>query len=496
MKIPSITKSQNPFRLSVGGLLRRTLLYMLTLSLFCSNGYAEDRMSEAFDLIDRIVSNDIENGFPSAQIAVMQNGEFLYENAWGSGITKDTLFDLASNTKAYSVVFAVQYLASRGLLDLDTPIIALASDAFADDTLDLAYCAMDAERADLNTQKSWKRSITVRDVLCHRAGLPVEASFLLRSDFVFDGADTNPLFVGCDASAETRSKVLDALCKMPLYYEPRTRVLYSDTDYVLMSLLIEKLTGKGMQEFLRESFWEPLELNHITYTPLEYGFTKKDCAPTELHGNTRDGVVWFDGIRTEMIQGQAHDETAYYAMAGVSGNAGLFSNAHDLAILANTMIDSDPFFTDAVIREFTSAASDAHDEWGVGWYRQGQIKRAKYFSTLSGENTIGHQGWTGTLTLIDREQKLVIVLLTSKRNTKVTDPSVDPNNFDGNYYTTAKLGFASQLIYDALNGKDLEATLQTLVDTMRTQYESDPCQASANALASIEKTQRDWLQSR
>lgn len=464
--------------------------------IFCAPVLAEKASSldKAFDLIDRIVKNDIAFGLPSAQIAVMKDGEFLFEKAWGKGVSKDTLFDLASNTKPYSVVYMTQYLVSRGLLDIDTPIVELAGDAFSDEVLDISYTDKEAERVDLETQKRWKREITVRDVLCHRAGIPETPAFLFRKDYKFAGADENPLYVGYDASAEARSKVFDALCRMPLYYEPGTKVMYSDTGYILLSLLIEKITGEGMQELLSRYFWKPLGLKHITYNPLNNGFRKEDCAPTELHGNTRDGSVFFDGIRTELIRGQVHDEAAYHVMAGVSGHAGIFANAHDLAILANVMIDNAGYFSDDTIRLFTGPASEEHDEWGLGWYRQGNHKRDKYFSGLAGEDTIGHQGWTGTLTVIDPREKLVIVILTNKRNTSVTDPHTDKNEFDGNKYTTAKLGFAAKIIYQALHGLPLEDALQSLVEEMEEQHRSNPCAAAERALASIRKTQQEWKQ--
>lgn len=61
------------------------------------------------------------------------------------------------------------------------------------------------------------------------------------------------------------------------------------------------------------------------------GFAANDCAATELNGNTRDGAISFTGVRTATIQGQVHDEKCYYAMGGISGHAGLFSNATELA---------------------------------------------------------------------------------------------------------------------------------------------------------------------
>ena len=149
---------------------------IVAILVFSAFACAESDYSEAFALVNRIVENDVQYGFPSAQIAVMKDGKFLYENAWGEGITEDTLFDLASNTKVYSVVYAAQYLSTQGLLDIDVPITELAGERFADDVLELTYPGVAADSADRTTQMQWKRSITVRDVLCHRAGLPASHS--------------------------------------------------------------------------------------------------------------------------------------------------------------------------------------------------------------------------------------------------------------------------------------------------------------------------------
>ena len=79
-------------------------------------------------------------------------------------------------------------------------------------------------------------------------------------------------------------------------------------------------------------------LTHVTYNPLQNGFQKDDCAATELNGNTRDGLLDFPGYRTYTLQGEVHDEKAFYGMQGISGHAGLFANATDLAKLASVML--------------------------------------------------------------------------------------------------------------------------------------------------------------
>ena len=237
-------------------------------------------------------------------------------------------------------------------------------------------------------------------------------------------------------------------------YEPGTKTLYSDVDYMLLGFIVEKVTGERLDTFCDETFYAPLGLTKITFNPLLHGFTKEDCAATELNGNTRDGNIYFDGIRKDTVEGEVHDEKAWYCMGGISGHAGLFSNAEDLAKLASVMIiggyGNDGFFSEKVIEKFTSAADSSNTEYGLGWWRQGNNENSAYFSDLAPSDTVGHEGWTGTLTMIDRKNDLVIVLLTNKRNTKITDPSKNLNIFDGNWYTTASLNFVPQLIYQGM----------------------------------------------
>jgi CubicO group peptidase (beta-lactamase class C family) len=242
---------------------------------------------------------------------------------------------------------------------------------------------------------------------------------------------------------------------------------------MILGKVVEQVTGEDLDTCLKETFCKPMGLIHITYNPLENGFTKEDCAATELNGNTRDGYVSFDGIRTYTLQGEVHDEKAYYSMGGVSGHAGLFANAREVAELANIMLTGycgeELVFSQEVIDEFTAPQSDKYSNWGLGWWRQGNMQRAKYFGTKACADTIGHQGWTGTLVMIDPEKKLVIAFLTNKINSPVTDIKKDANRFDGNWYTTASLGFVPEILYTGLDGSDdvtdkLERVLDKLIE--------------------------------
>lgn len=260
------------------------------------------------------------------------------------------------------------------------------------------------------------------------------------------------------------------ILKTPLQYEPGSKTVYSDVDYMLLGLIIEEVTGMDLDDYAENTFYKPLGLKNIVYNPLEKGFEKENIAATELNGNSRDGAISFENIRDYTIQGEVHDEKAYYSMDGVSGHAGLFANAEDLAKLAQVMLNdggygNNKFFSKNTIDEFTKRKSSS-PTWGLGWWREGDNGRVWYFGTQSSENTIGHQGWTGTLTVIDPESELVVVLLTNKINSPVIDNTKNANTFFGNKFTTATLGTIPTLVYESIihdNNEALDANVSQMV---------------------------------
>ena len=419
---------------------------------------------ECIALIEDIIESDIRYGFPSTQLSIIKNGRLVYENAWGRinegsdiSATTDTLYDLASLTKMFSVNYAIQKLVTDGDLSLDDKVTKYLGDRFADDVIEIHY--NNGDNPDIQTQIEWKRNLTIKDLLMHQGGFPADPKYcnphVDTEAQEYDPEKTNLLFAGNGADSATKDNTIGEICKTPLLYKPGTRTVYSDVDYMILGVIVEQLTNTDLDTYLKETFCRPMGLGHITFNPLENGFAADDCAATELHGNTRDGAVYFDNIREYTLQGEVHDEKAYYCMDGISGHAGLFSNATDLARLAELMLTGrhgdTVYFSEDVIREFTAPKSDEFRNWGLGWWRQGDMERTKYFGSQAGPDTFGHQGWTGTLIMIDPEKDLIIVFLTNKLNTPVTDRFSDPNMFNGNWYTVSSLGFVPEILYTGMD---------------------------------------------
>ena len=443
---------------------------------------------EVWALIDDLISADVARGFPGAQLAVVRHGRLVYENAWGkcnaylpdgtpneesAPVTAETMYDLASVTKMFATNYALQKLLTEGKFSLDDRVSQYLGDRFYEDVIDLAYEG--GADPGLETQKAWKAEITVRDLLCHQAGFPADVGYPKRYYDVKalkDDPDTeNLLYGGVDGDAETKAATVEAICKTPLFYEPRTATKYSDIDYMLLGLIVEKLSGTELDAYLKENFLEPMGLTRVSFNPLENGFTAADCAATELNGNTRDGAVSFPGVRTYTLQGQVHDEKAWYCMGGVSGHAGLFASATELAKLAGVMLTGGygehRFFSRNVMDLFTAPKSADSGQWGLGWWRSGDSQRPWYFGTEADSRVVGHQGWTGTLVMIDPENDLVIAYLTNKINSPVTDPADNPNGFDGNRYTASTLGFVPQLLSIGMDDDtDILPQLLSLIQDM------------------------------
>ena len=446
-----------------------------------------------FDLINDIIESDIKNGFSSAQLAVVKDGKLVYQNAWGQlnsynqdgtriengeKVTNDTLYDLASVTKMYSVAYAIQYLIDEDKIHLDDKIVDVLGNEFVDNTTEIKFASYKDAYPGFSKIKEWKSNITVQDVLMHQAGFPDSGHYhnqkydAINQKLVNDV--DNILYVK-DANKEKTLK--EGIYRTPLIYEPRTKTMYSDIDYMLLGMIIEKITEKDLDVFLSETYWEPMGLTRITYNPLENGFKKEDCAATELNGNTRDGLVDFPGVRNYTLQGEVHDEECYYTMDGVSGHAGLFANATDIAKLAYVMLTggygNNKYFSKNTRDLFISPQTQGSINYGIGWWREGDDKRVWYFGTQAPESSVGHQGWTGTFTMIDFDNNMVIVYLTNSINTPIVDKSSldTANDFAGRYYTSSTIGFVPQIIYMGLdtNENDLDEAIKSLVKDMTTE---------------------------
>lgn len=437
-------------------------------------------------LIDTIIGNDVKYGFTSAQLAVIKDGVMIKNTAYGTvnaynqdgtkktdspKVTTNTLYDLASNTKMYATNYALQKLVYEGKININDKVTKYFPEFTdgADDPI------------------KGKADLTLKEIMEHQAGFPADPQYF--NDHFNQATQKSDPNVNNILFSQDKSTTVQMIMKTPLQYVPGAKTQYSDVDYMLLGLVIEKVTGETLDQYVEGSIYKPLGLKNILYNPLQKGFQANDCAATELNGNTRDGAVHFTNVRTNTLQGQVHDEKAFYSMGGVSGHAGLFADASDLAKLCQVMLNGGGYggtklFNQNTIDEFTKR-KDALATWGLGWWREGDHGRPWYFGVESSKDTVGHQGWTGTLTMIDPAEDLVVVLLTNKINSPLIDNKADANDFLGNKFTTSTLGTIPELVYQAIQQTDdqaMDANIAEMVSEKMKLYREEANQYDGKAV--------------
>lgn len=404
-------------------------------------GFSPDKLN----ILDLIINKEVEYGFSGGQLVIIKDGCIVKNSAYGNinsyekdgskienpiSVTKDTLYDLASNTKMFATNYAIQMLVSQNKLSIDDKVNKFFEE-FKDDD---------------DSSIKGKDMITIKDLLYHQAGF---------------GDDPKYYSEKCEFFSQLKDETEKMILKTPLSYEPRTKILYSDLDYMLLGMIVEKVVNLPLDKFVENNIYKPLGFNKIMFNPLQKGVSKNEIAATELNGNSRDGTVSFINNRNYTIQGEVHDEKAFYSMQGVSGHAGLFANAEQLAKLAQVMLNKGGYnqvklFDSNVVDMFTQA-NNKNDSYALGWRKQGSGSYSWAFGEQAPNSTYGHTGWTGTLSIIDPQNDMIIIWLGNKKNSPVVNPNKDVNYFFGDHFLCGTYGAIPTFIYEALKASDMES---------------------------------------
>ena len=418
--------------------------------------------TETLEIVDQLLTAEMEAGFPGAQLVIIKDGMMIKNSAYGAisrvdsagnpldeviPVTEKTLFDLASNTKMYAVNFAVQKLISERRLAL-TDTVHHFFPQFVD------------------TKKSkikGKADITIFDLLTHQSGFPAGRAYSQKIKKLKNVSKKS-----------YREHTFDLIMETPLVYQPRTTMIYSDINYMLLTYIIEKVTGMGLAEYVADNFYRPLGLDRICFTPLRQGFTLDEIAATEIRAKPRTQDAIDSTQITELIHGTVHDSEAYTAMEEISGHAGLFANAESIAVLAQVMLNNGGYgvkrFFDPSVAGYFTAQQSLVSSIGFGWRRQGVQEYSWAFSPFASAGTFGHTGWTGTLTIIDPVEHLIIILLTNAKNT-VPAHNTRNSRFEGDYYLAKRYGAITALIYEAFR-QPTQAQLESmLIELAEKKYE-------------------------
>jgi CubicO group peptidase (beta-lactamase class C family) len=341
--------------------------------------------------IDSLMHAAIQNhAFPGAAVVVGHNsklvklqgyGHFGYKKKWSQPVTPQTLFDMASLTKVIATTTAIMQLYEQGKIHLDDKIAQY-----------LPKFAVNG-----------KENITIRQLLTHSSGL--------KPDVSIQG-------LGPGDGKEVVNRVLTE----KLTYKPDSKSVYSDSNFITLALIVEKITGQKFAAYCKQHIFKQLGMTHTGFLP----FSESDTVHTTFN-NTNLPLIINKNVATNNIAPTAdHSDEIFWGvvndprsrlMGGVAGHAGLYTSASDLAKFAfmylnNGLVNGKQFLKPSTIKLFTKKyAGIPHSHRALGW--EGDYHDCSC-GNLFGPKSFGHTGFTGTMIWFDPQQNLFGILLTNQ----------------------------------------------------------------------------------
>ncbi len=354
--------------------------------------------------IDTVVESGIrQQATPGSQVLVAKNGIVVYYQNFGyktyeqlDAIQDKYLYDLASLTKVMATTQAIMLLTERGMLDLDKPIAHYLPQMWYTD----------------------KAFIPVREILAHQAGLypyiPFWKQVLPKRDL--EAALTHKKSKGAyqiGNKTYIAPYLQDSLFSWSIHSkrirkpnaEQAFGYRYSDIGFIILKTLVERIINQPFDDFLDQNLYAPLGMNQTTFTPLTK-FMVDDIVPTEGNGKFRMGE----------LTGYVNDQNAAL-IGGVSGHAGLFSNALDLAKLMQLQLQlgsygGSTYLYPETILNFTKRQYVGNRR-GLGWDKPSKGAHGPT-ADLASQKTFGHTGFTGTAAWADPEHQLIFIFLSNR----------------------------------------------------------------------------------
>ncbi|QCX38839.1 serine hydrolase [Aureibaculum algae] len=400
----------------------RIIIFCMLLSVFSVS--AQDKLTYAnpsdvgldstyiYHNVDSIMTLGIQNrAFPGAQVLVAKDSKIIFHKAYGfqtydsvQQVGLNDIYDLASVTKITAALPAIMKLVDEGKLGLDKPF----SDYW----------------------KPWKhvknkKDLTLREILAHQAGLQPYIVFL--SKVFKKNGEIKKRFVKRKAKRGYTNQAYNGLFIKNRFNRKMYRIAnrskvsaikkykYSGLTFLMYPELVKQITGKPFDTYLQETFYKPLGASTMGFLPKTKNFTNS-IIPTEV-----DSL-----FRKELTRGWVHDENAAL-LGGISGNAGLFATATDLAKIMQMYMnygvyDGKRYFSEATVKEFTKIQYPENDNRrGLGFDKPSigndtlALKDAYPAPEVSAES-FGHSGFTGTFIWADPKEKLVYIFLSNRVN--------------------------------------------------------------------------------
>ncbi|MBI5859016.1 MAG: serine hydrolase [Sphingobacteriales bacterium] len=356
--------------------------------------------------VDSIVTDAIsQKAFPGCVVLAVHEGEIIYHKAFGNykyepspPMSYESIFDLASVTKISATTVSVMKLYEEGKLDLKKKI---------GDYLPWV-------------KGTNKAGLQIDDILLHQAGLvpfiafyretidtttgnPNPAIYSERPKPGFNVRVAENIYMRNDWQDTMFSRILQS--KLGQY----GKYVYSDNDFIFLGKIVEQITGMPLNEYAAQTFYRPMGMTTTGFKPRDR-FAASKMVPTETEKH----------FRQQTTQGDVHDEGASM-FGGVAGHAGLFSDAYDLAMLYQMLLNGGTFNNEHFLKKETinlfTTYHSKNSRRGYGFdkpEKDNAIRKDPYPSSLCSPQTFGHTGFTGTCVWVDPKNSLVYVFLSNR----------------------------------------------------------------------------------
>ena len=381
--------------------------------------------------IDGLVKEAMDlRATPGGVVLVAKDGKIVYNKAYGHHtydkkrkVKTTDIYDLASITKIAASTISMMKLYEEGHVNIYNPM----SDYIPE------------------LKGTNKEHTTVQDMMAHRAQLtpwipffeqtvskskrPLPEYYSKKQSDKYNIPVTDKLFMKEDFTEEMWLQIYHSELLSTRKYR------YSDLAFYLVADAVEKVKKQPLDVYADQTFYKKLGLHTTTYRPLEK-FSRSAIPPTE------DDKYF----RRARVHGHVHDMGAAM-LGGVSGHAGLFSNANDLAVIMQMLLNEgyyggEQFFSPSTVRTFTTRHNECTRR-GIGFdMKELDLNRSQNMSEKASANAFGHLGFTGTCVWADPDQNLIYIFLTNR-----TFPSMRRNKWGGEDFRPR----IQSIIYDALN---------------------------------------------
>jgi len=356
--------------------------------------------------IDSIVADGIaKKAFPGCVVLAVHDGNIIYHKAFGNykyetspATTFESIFDLASVTKISATTVSVMKLYEEGKLDIKKTLGDYLPLVKGTDKADLKLDDIILHQAGLVPYIAF-----YKETIDPKTGKPNPAIFSEKSKPGFTVRVAENIFMRNDWQDTMFSRILNSKLSAHGKY------VYSDNDFIFLGKIVEQISGMPLNEYAAQTFYRPIGMTTTGFKPRER-FAVNKMVPTETENH----------FRMQTTQGDVHDEGASM-FGGVSGHAGLFSDAYDLAMLYQMLLNGGIFNGKRYLKKetidlFTAYHSDVSRR-GYGFdkpEKDNALRKEPYPSALCSPATFGHTGFTGTCVWVDPKASLVYVFLSNR----------------------------------------------------------------------------------